>query len=148
MALPPENPLFRRSKVLAPNPEKLSAICALIPSMAVNIPTKEEIPMAMMAPVKIVRRMFTCTDLVASRIFSIKFIFCPLLEQFLYSKFISANKYKHFTKILPKILLNAFDHLEAPYFSLPQPQIPAILSSAYLLFSGSWYFLAKSIKVT
>jgi hypothetical protein len=47
-----------------------------MPSIAVSIPTKEEIPIAMMAPVNTVLRRCNLTEVRASRTFSIKFMEC------------------------------------------------------------------------
>lgn len=57
--------------VLAPILVKLLLIEPLIPSMAVNIPTKAIIPKAIMSTVKVVRSNCALMELSASLIFSI-----------------------------------------------------------------------------
>jgi hypothetical protein len=65
---------------LAPRLEKLVLIDALMPSMAVRIPTREVMPMAMIEAVKTVLNRFDLIDFVPSLIFSAKFIFLNLYK--------------------------------------------------------------------
>jgi hypothetical protein len=68
------------SKELAPRLEKLVSIDDLIPSMAVRMPTRDVIPMAMIEAVRMVLSKFDLIDFAPSLIFSAKFIFLNLFK--------------------------------------------------------------------
>jgi hypothetical protein len=60
------------SKELAPRLEKLESTEALIPSIAVRIPTKDVMPIAIMQAVRMVLRRFALMLRIPSLMFSMK----------------------------------------------------------------------------